>query len=126
MGAMTEWDDRDLAGIGGAGELRVAPMRGDGTLQRPRIIWVVRVGDDLFVRSVNGADGAWFRGVQARNAGHISAGGVEANVLFQAADHDLDDEIDEAYRRKYGRSSSAVERITSPEARSTTIRLVPS
>jgi len=123
---MTTWKDRELAGIGGANELRIAPMRRDGTLQRPRIIWVVRHGNDVYVRSVNGSGGAWFRGVQARHAGHVSAGGVDADVVFEDADHELDDEIDEEYRRKYGRSSTAVDHITSPEARSTTIRLVPS
>ena len=88
---MTAWTDGDLAAIGGAGELRIAPLRPDGTLQRPRIIWVVRHGDELYVRSVNGPDGAWFRGVQARHAGHISAGRVEADVVFEEADRDLDD-----------------------------------
>jgi hypothetical protein len=38
----------------------------------------------------------------------------------------LDGEIDEEYRRKDGRSSTAVDHITSPEARSTTLRLLPS
>ena len=123
---MTAWTDEQLACIGGADELRVAPRRRDGTLQPSRIIWVVRHVDDLYVRSVNGADGHWFRGVQAIHAGHISAGDVEAGVGLEDADHGLDDAIDEEYRRKYGRSSTAVDRITSPEARSTTIRLVPS
>jgi hypothetical protein len=123
---MSAWKDEELADIGGADELRIAPLRRDGTLQGPRIIWVVRHGDDVYVRSVNGPDGAWFRGVQARHAGHISAGGVDADVVFEEADHSLDDEIDEEYRRKYGRSSTAVDHITSPAARSTTIRLVPS
>ena len=101
---MTAWKDEELVDIGGADELLIAPLRRDGTLQRPRIIWVVRLGDDLYVRSVNGQDGSWFRGVQARHAGHISAGGVDADVAFEDADHDLDEEIDEEYRRKYGRS----------------------
>ena len=68
---------------------------------------------------MNGPDGAWFRGAQARHAGHISVGSVEADVVFEDADHDLDDEIDEEYRRKYGRSSTAVDHITSAKARST-------
>jgi hypothetical protein len=123
---MTAWTDEELAGIGGAGELRIAPRRRDGTLQPSRIIWVVRHLDDLYVRSVNGADGAWFRGVQAMHAGHISAGGVDADVILEDADHGLDDALDEEYRRKYGRTSTAVERITSPNARSTTIRLARS
>ena len=123
---MTVWSDEELADIGGADELRIAPLRRGGTLQRSRIVWVVRQGGDVYVRSVNGRDGVWFRGVQARQAGHIWAGGVDADVVFVDADHDLDDEIDEEYRRKYGRSSAAVDHITSPKARSTTIRLVPS
>ena len=123
---MTVWSDEELADIGGADELRIAPLRRDGTLQRSRIVWVVRQGGDVYVRSVNGRDGAWFRGVQVRQAGHIWAGGVDADVVFEDADHDLDDEIDEEYRRKYGRSSAAVEHITNPKARSTTIRLMPS
>jgi hypothetical protein len=60
-----------------------------------------------------------------QHAGHITAGNVDTDAVFEGADHDLDDEIDEEYRRKYGRSSSAVDHITSSEARSTTIRLVP-
>jgi hypothetical protein len=39
---MTVWKDEELADIGGANELRVAPLRRDGKFQRPRIIWVVR------------------------------------------------------------------------------------
>ncbi|MFN2107909.1 MAG: DUF2255 family protein [Candidatus Promineifilaceae bacterium] len=38
--------------MGNAEELRIASLRSDGTLRKPVIIWVVRVGDDLYVRSV--------------------------------------------------------------------------
>jgi len=119
------WTEAELADIAGANELLIAPERGDGTLQRSRIVWVVRHGDDVYVRSVNGLGGAWFRGLQARHAGHVSAGAVDADVVFEDADHGLDDEIDEEYRRKYGQSSTAVDRITSSDARSTTVRFVP-
>jgi hypothetical protein len=86
---MTAWSDEELADIAGADELMIAPRRPNGTLQRLRIIWVVRLGAELFVRSVNGAAGAWFRGVAARHAGHISAGGVDADVgrAYSAVDH---------------------------------------
>lgn len=122
---MTTWSGEELSAIGDAGELRVASLRGDGSLRRPRTIWVVRHGDDLYVRSVRGAEGAWFRGVQERHEGRISAGGLDRDVTFEDADHALDDEVDEEYRQKYGRTSTAVDRITSTDARSTTIRLVP-
>jgi len=122
---MVGWTREQLAEVGAADELRIAPRRQDGTLQRPRIIWVVRHDDDLFVRSVNGPTAAWFLGAQMRHEGHISAGGVDTDAIFEEADHALDEEIDEGYRRKYGRSSTSVNRITSSAARSTTIRLLP-
>jgi hypothetical protein len=50
---------------------------------------------------------------------------VGKEVRFEDTDHAVDDAIDEEYRRKYGRSSTAVQHITSPKARSTAIRLVP-
>ena len=121
---MGAWTEAELTDIGGTNEILIAPERRDGTLQDSRIVWVVRHGHDVYVRSVNGPGGAWFRGLQARHAGHVSAGIVDADVLFEDADHGLDDEIDEEYRRKYGRSSTAVDRITSPDARSTTVRFV--
>jgi len=77
--------------------LRVASRRRDCSLQRPVTIWVVRHGDDLYVRSVNGRSAAWFRGTQVRHEGRISAGGVDRDVTLEEVDRDLD-EIDAAYR----------------------------
>jgi len=51
---MTTWTNEELDKIGNAEELRIASMRSDRTLRKPLIIWVVRVGDDLYVRSVTG------------------------------------------------------------------------
>ena len=75
---MTTWTDTDLAHFGDAQEVRIAGMRRDGSLRSPVIVWVVRVGDELYTRSVNGPDAAWFRGVQLRHRGQLSAGGVVA------------------------------------------------
>jgi hypothetical protein len=122
---LTAWTYEELSAIARANELTVAPVRDDGTVQSGRIVWVVRRGDAIYIRSVNGDEGAWFRGVQKHHAGHISARGVEVDVSFEDANHDLDDAIDEEYRRKYGRST-AVERITGPKARATTLRVVRS
>ena len=121
---MIGWTSEELSKIGTAEELRIRSLRRDGTLRSPTTIWVVRHGDGLYVRSVNGPGGAWFRELQARHAGHVSAGAVDTDVLFEDADHGLDDALDEEYRRKYGRSSTAVDRITSSDARSTTVRFV--
>ncbi len=59
---MTGWTSDELTRIGTATELQIASRRGDGSLNRPRTIWVVRVGDDLYVRSMYGRAGGWFPG----------------------------------------------------------------
>jgi hypothetical protein len=123
---MTGWTSNELAKIEGEDELRIASLRRDGTLRNPVTIWVVRLGDDLYVRSVGGRAGAWFRGTQVRYEGRIWAGGLENDVTFVDADTDIDEQIDTAYRAKYSRyAASIVNHVVSPEARSATIKLVP-
>ena len=123
---MTTWTSDELTKIGTAEELKLASLRRDGTLHNPVTIWVVRHGDDLYVRSAYGRAAAWFRGTQVRNEGHIRAGGVEKDVTFMDADHDIDDELDAAYRAKYRRYAARfISPMVSPEARAATIKLVP-
>jgi hypothetical protein len=107
---MTGWTRDELAKIGTAQELQIASLRRDGSLRNPRTIGVVRVGDDLYVRSIHGRAGGWFPGTQVRHQGHIPAGGVDKDVTFADADPDLNDQIDAAHRdkyRRYGPTSSA-------------------
>ncbi len=123
---MTVWTNEELDRIGKTEELEIAPRRGDGTLRKPTTIWVVRVGDDLYVRSWRGRASAWFRGTQVRHEGHIQAGGIEKDVSFvEETAPDLNDQIDAAYRAKYQRYAQYVPPMLTPEARSTTIKLVP-
>ena len=123
---MTAWTSDELNKIGAAEELKIASVRRDGTRRNPVTIWVVRRGDDLYVRSVNGRTGVWFRGAQVRHEGRIWAGGVEKAVTFVDADPGLNEQIDAAYRTKYRRyAASIVGSIVSPKARSATIKLVP-
>ena len=123
---MTAWTSDELDKIGSAEELRLATQRQDGTLRNPVIIWVIRHGDDLYVRSYRGPDGSWFRRTRERRDGRIQAGGVDKDVTFADADHGLDDQIDAAYRAKYRRySASYVDPMTSPQARATTVKLMP-
>jgi threonine dehydrogenase-like Zn-dependent dehydrogenase len=78
-----------LERIASADELEVAAARRDRTLRRATLIWVVRVGDDVYVRSWRGSDGVWFRAARARGHGHITAGGVERNVAFVEAEDEV-------------------------------------
>jgi hypothetical protein len=123
---MSTWTSDELTTIATAEELQIASLRRDGTLRNPVTIWVVRHGDDLYVRSLNGRTAAWFRGTQARREGHIRAGGVEKDVTFVDADHYIDDELDPTYRTKYPRyAANIISSIVSPNARAATIKLVP-
>jgi hypothetical protein len=124
---MTAWTNDELEAIGAADELQIAPRRGDGTLHKPVTIWVVRVGDDLYVRSWRGRTSAWFRGAQARQAGRISAGDVEKDVaLVEETEPARNEQIDAAYRAKYGVSGADyVDDMLAPAARATTLKLVP-
>ncbi len=122
---MSGWTDNELSRIGAAEELEIASRRRDGTLRNPVTIWVVRHGDDLYARSVNGRTSSWFRGAQARHEAHIEAGGVGRDVLLVETD-DMNDEIDAAYRAKYHRyAESIVGSVVSPNARAATLKLVP-
>ena len=123
---MTMWTSEELTKVGTAEELKISSLRRDGTLRKPVIIWVVRHGDDLYVRSVYGRTSAWFRGTQVLHEGHIQAGGVDKDVTFVDADPNINEQIDAAYRKKYRRyAATIISTIVSPEARSATIRLVP-
>jgi hypothetical protein len=79
------WTADELETFTAQDELRVAALRRDGTLTRPRIVWVVRIGDEVFVRSVNGPEAAWYRATRVRHAGHIRCGDVEKDVTFDDA-----------------------------------------
>ena len=99
---MGAWTDDELDAIGAAEELDLAPARSDGTLRRPVTMWVVRAGDDLPVRSVNGRGSRWFRS------------------------GDSNDPIDAADEAKYGRRyPTIVPAIVAPDARAATLKLIP-
>ncbi|WP_340378231.1 DUF2255 family protein [Streptomyces sp. SS7] len=122
---MTDRTDDELARIAEADELEMAPLRRDGTLRPPVPIWVVRDGDDLYIRSFRGERGDWSRTAVATRAGHVRSGGVDKDVTFAAVpDPGTNDRMDAAYRSKYGRFGGA---YVNPmvAARATTLRLLP-
>ncbi|MFC5063290.1 DUF2255 family protein [Actinomycetospora atypica] len=122
---MSAWDAEDLDRIGRADEVEIATRRADGTLRPDRVVWVVRLGDELYLRSVTGRGAAWFRGTRTRMAGRIRADGVERDVAFADADDVYGDALDGVYRSKYRRFSGALDRITAADARGATVTIVP-
>jgi len=123
---MPRWTEDQLARIGGADELRITARRPDGSLPGAVPIWVVRVGDDLYVRSYRGDAGRWFRNAVTTHEGRISAGGVDRDVTFEEPDDSVAAAIDDAYRTKYARyGNTYVRPMTAPPAVATTLRLLP-
>ncbi len=123
---MSSWTKDELERIGAAEELQLASVRRDGVLRRPVTIWVVRVGDALYVRSYRGRDSAWYRGVQVRHEGRIEAGGVEKDVVFvEERDPAINAQVDAAYRAKYRRYPQYVAPLLTDDARVTTLKLAP-
>lgn len=117
------WSTDELDRIGGADELRMAARRRDGSLRAPVPIWVVRVGDELCVRSWRGAGGSWYRTAITTHEGHIAAGGIDRDVSLIETGDDVDDAVDAGYRA--GRYSAYVEPMIAPPARATTLRPRP-
>ena len=123
---MTDWSSTDLEKIGAAEELSLQSERADGSLRDPVTIWVVRVSDHLYVRSVKGTQGPWYRGTTSHHQGRVDAGGVRRKVSFRQAHQREYADVDAAYNDKYGRYASIVPNLLTDEARTSTLRLDPS
>jgi len=122
----TTWHDDELSRIGGAEELQISSRRADGTLRPYVTIWVVRDGDDIYVRSAYGASNGWFRRAKASGTGRIRAGGVERDVTFGEADPGAHAGIDRAYHSKYDRyGPKIVGSVVGAAVAPLTIRLIP-
>jgi hypothetical protein len=123
---MSRWSSEELDRIGGATELRITSRRGDGSLRRYVTIWVVRVGDDIYVRSAYGYDNPWFQRALHSGQGRIRAGGVERDVRFEVPEPEVADAVTAAYHAKYDRYGPAiVGTVVSAEAERSTLRVVP-
>jgi hypothetical protein len=120
------WRPGELDRIGAAEELRLASRRPDGSLRPYVTMWVVRAGDELYVRSAYGPDNPWYRHATASGGGRIQAGGVERDVSFAGADPSVQHAVDAAYHAKYDRyGPRIVGSVTGPAAHGVTVRLVP-
>jgi hypothetical protein len=122
------WDSAELEQLGAATELELAARRTDDTLARYTVMWVVRVGSDLYVRSAYGPESAWYRRAIQSGGGRVRAGGVERDVVLDhlAPDDDVHGEIHAAFHTKYDRyGPQIVGTVVGPGAAGVTLRLDP-
>jgi len=119
------WMADELEEIGSAEELRLASRRPDGSLRPFVTIWVVRAGDEIYVRSAYGYDNPWFQRALRAGKGRIHAGGVEGDVTFEPH-READAAVDAAFHAKYDRYGRAmVGTVVSSEAVRSTLRVRP-
>jgi hypothetical protein len=119
------WTTDQLARLGDAEELRLAPRRADGTLYPFTTMWVVRAADSLYVRSAGGPQRPWYRHALASGRGRIRAGGIESDVNFAQADPGTQGAVDAAYHAKYdGYGPTIVGHVTGTGAHAVTVRLL--
>ena len=122
---MTAWTTDELDRVGRAEELQITTVRQDGSLRPWVPIWVVRVGDELIVRSFRGPDGAWYRHATDGAHGRIRAGDVDRDVAFIPSTGTTAGVVDQAYRAKYGRyAGSYLEPMLTDHAIAATLRLL--
>jgi hypothetical protein len=69
------WKPTTLSEIANQEEIRVSSERTGGGYRRWTPIWIVRVGDELYVRSGFGANGSWYRHATNSQA-YIKAAGT--------------------------------------------------
>lgn len=121
------FDSDTLRLIDGAREVRIETSRDEDAPAHRTTIWVVTMDGSVFVRSVRGGKGRWYREVSANPAAALHVGDdripVRAvpvtNVATIAA-------VSEAYREKYGRTSPGSTRaMVQPDTLPTTLRLEP-
>lgn len=120
---MSTWTTAELRRLEQLNEIRVAGRRKDHTLRTLTIVWHVVVNNSLYVRSVRGADGNWYKGVIRHHEGAITLNGDTRDVTY-IPDATVDDEIDKAYFDKYG-NGSPTRAITNAAAKATTLRIEP-
>src|SRR5579872_5569450 len=122
---MAPWNREELDKLAARDEIEVAPTAAGGELGKRVTIWAVGHGDALYVRSaVKGRAAAWYGGVVRTHSGRLWGGRLALDVTF-ADDHSVDDDLDSAYREKYGRYGGIVDSCLSAEARETTLRVMP-
>lgn len=114
----------DLAELEAAEEVRVETQKPDGPVHRT-IVWIVVDDDDVFVRSVRGPAGRWFREAEANPAIaiHVNGRRLPATAI-PATDPDSIERCSNAFRRKYA-SDPALRTMLVPKTLETTLRVEP-
>ena len=111
--------------VAAANEVEIGTRRTNGEMVRT-IIWVVVEGGRVYVRSVEGEKGWWYRRLRRDPVGELHVGGNAVPVRAVAVeDANEIERVSAALRAKYGRQAGSLARMLRPETLPTTLRLEP-
>ena len=114
----------DLARLTAAEEIDIETQAPDGPVHRTTI-WVMVADDDVFLRSVRGERGRWYREATANPAIAVQVDGRRlAATAIPATDPDSMDRIDAALTAKYT-GIEGYDEMLDPAVRATNFRLEP-
>ena len=118
------FEPAELALLDETEEIEIETAR-PGVPTHRTIIWIVVDGDDVYIRSVNGATARWYREAVENPAVTIHAGGRSLPGRATAAtDVASVQRMSDALTRKYARDP-ALRLMLIPEIFDTTLRVVP-
>lgn len=108
-------------------EVRIETRRDADAPEHRTIVWVVVVDGGVFVRSVRGPKGRWFREIQAYPEGALHVGDRRIPVrATPASDAPATEAVSEAIRSKYEeRWPEPTAAMMRPDVLPTTLRLKP-
>lgn len=119
-----QFSSEDLKQIDAADDLHISPYRKDGkTFGTPTWIWEVVVDGELYVRAYNGVFSRWYNAAILQKAGRIKAAGKTFEVSFETIEGNINDKIDDAYKKKYS-SSPYLAAMISERARKATVKII--
>ena len=121
------FDDETLKLLDETKEVKIETRRDDESPEHRTTIWVVVVEDEVFVRSVRGPNGRWYREISSNPEGALHVGDTRIPVRATPAAEDTTvDTVSDAIRSKYGKnSSSSTASMVRSDTLPTTLKLVP-
>ncbi|MEF3354961.1 DUF2255 family protein [Paenibacillus sp. GYB006] len=123
----THWSQEQMDAFSKADDMYISPFYSDGkTPGTPTWIWSVVADNNLYVRAYNGQNSRWYQSAVRQKAGKIKLNGEEYKVTFQPMDTDaaLTEQIDKAYKDKYG-NSMYLSPMLSKGPVSATVKILP-
>jgi len=122
-----QFDADTVATLARIREIEIETTSLDGTQPHRTVIWVVTVGDQVFVRSERGTAGRWYREARQTPDVVVHAKDDAIPVTAALAAHpDIVRRVSDAFAAKYGRLSAAsTAAMLQPHTLETTMRLDP-